>query len=85
MKTSHNLERKGFFIKMDQKIENQLNLALNATEEEREKSIVLETGYDPQERTWEVIVKYSGSLDRIASEAIQVTELINEYAILIVR
>ncbi len=42
---------------MDQKIENQLNLALNATEEEREKSIVLETGYDPQERTWEVIVK----------------------------
>ncbi len=70
---------------MDQKIENQLNLALNATEEEREKSIVLETGYDPQERTWEVIVKYSGSLDRIASEAIQVTELINEYAILIVR
>lgn len=68
----------------DQKIENQLNLALDATEEEREKSITLETGYDPGERTWEVIVKYSGNLQRIASEAIQVTELMNEYAILVV-
>lgn len=68
----------------DQKIENQLNLALDATEEEREKSIALETGYDPQERTWEVIVKYSGNLERIASEAVQVTELMNEYAILVV-
>lgn len=68
----------------DQKIENQLNLALDATEEEREKSITLETGYDPRERTWEVIVKYSGNLQRIASEAVQVTELMNEYAILVV-
>lgn len=68
----------------DQKIENQLNLALDATEAEREKSEVLEIGYDPQERTWEVIVKYSGNLERIASGALQVTELMNEYAILIV-
>lgn len=68
----------------DQKIENQLNLALDATEAEREKSEVLEIGYDPQERTWEVIVKYSGSLERIAADALQVTELMNEYAILIV-
>lgn len=68
-----------------QKIENQLNLALDATEQEREKSMVLETGYDPQERTWELIVKYSGSLERIASEAVQVTELTNEYAILVVK
>lgn len=68
----------------DQKIENQLNLALNATEEERKKSEVLDIGYDPRERTWEVIVKYSGSLERIASESLQVTELMNEYAILVV-
>ena len=69
----------------DQKIENQLNLSLDATLEEREKSIALETGYDPEEQTWEVIVKYSGNLSRIASEAIQVTELLNEYAILVVQ
>lgn len=68
----------------DQKIENQLNLALNATEEEREKSVVLDTGYDREERTWELIVKYTGDLERIASENIQVTRLLNEYAILVV-
>lgn len=32
-----------------------------------------------------MIVKYSGSLERIASDAMQVTELSNEYAILRVR
>ncbi len=68
----------------DQKIENQLNLALDATEEEREKSEVLNTGYNREERTWELIVKYTGDLGRIASEDIQVTELLNEYAILVV-
>ena len=68
----------------DQKIENQLNLALEATEEERKKSLVLETGYDPEEKTWELIVKYSGNLDTIVPDAIRVTRLINEYAILVV-
>ena len=41
----------------DQKIENQLNLALEATEEERKKSLVLETGYDPEGKAWDLIVK----------------------------
>ncbi len=68
----------------DQKIENQLNLALEATEEEREKSVVLNTGYNKEERTWELIVKYTGDLQRIAFEDIQVTKLLNEYAILVV-
>lgn len=68
----------------DQKLENQLNLALEATEEEREKSGVLNTGYNREERTWELIVKYTGDLSRISSEDIQVTELLNEYAILVV-
>ena len=47
-----------------QKIENLLNLALDATQEEREKSLELEVGYDPEERVWDLIVKYSGNLDR---------------------
>ena len=38
----------------------------------------------PEERTWELIVKYTGDLERIASENIQVTRLLNEYAILVV-
>ena len=66
----------------DQKIENQLNLALEATEREREKSITLETGYNREDRTWELIVKYTGDLEKLALEGILVTELLNEYAIL---
>ena len=61
----------------DQKIENQLNLAL-------EKSASLDVGYNREDRTWEVIVKYTGDLERLASEGILVTELLNEYAILTV-
>ena len=48
-----------------QKNENLLNLSLEATEEEREKSPVLMTGFDPQEDRWELIVKYGGELSRI--------------------
>ena len=68
-----------------QKAGNDLNLALDATEEERERSLNLNVGYDGEDRTWELIVKYSGSLEQIASDAVQVTELSNEYAILKVR
>ena len=68
-----------------QKAGSDLNLALDATEEERKRSLNLSVGYDGEEKTWELIVKYSGSLERIASESVQVTELSNEYAILRVR
>ena len=46
----------------DQKIDNLLNLALDATEEERQKSGNLNTGYDPAGKTWDVIVKYTATL-----------------------
>lgn len=68
-----------------QKVENLLNLALDATEEEREKSLQLDIGYDPIERSWELIVKYSGNLDAVREIAEQVTELMNEYAVITVR
>ena len=67
-----------------QKIENLLNLALDATPEERQKSLELEVGFDPVEREWDLIVKYSGSLDRVREIASSVTELANEYAVLTV-
>ena len=67
-----------------QKIENLLNLALDATQEEREKSLELEVGYDPVEREWELIVKYSGTLEQVRKLASSVVELQNEYAIITV-
>ena len=60
-----------------QKVENLLNLALDATEEEREKSLELDVGYYPIDREWDVIVKYSGSLESARAIAVQVTELLN--------
>lgn len=68
-----------------QKAENLLNLALDATEEEREKSVQLETGFDPAGHTWELIVKYSGNLDEARRIAERVTELMNEYAIIVIQ
>ncbi len=70
---------------MSQKIENLLNLALDATEEERIKSLELEVGFYPIDKVWDLIIKYSGSLDRVRELAETVTELTNEYAILTVR
>ena len=69
----------------DQKIENLLNLALSASEEEREKSLELDVGYYPVARTWEVIIKYSGTLGQVREIAESVVELSNEFAIVTVR
>lgn len=66
----------------DQKIENLLNLALDATPEELEKSLELGVGYEPVRRRWDVIVKYTGDIARLQSEQVRVTELSNEYAII---
>jgi subtilisin family serine protease len=66
------------------KLENMLNLALDATEEEREKSLNLDVGFDREEKTWELIVKYSGDIRPLEQEGVTVVELANEYAILTV-
>lgn len=66
----------------NQKLENLLNLALDVSPEERSRSQELETGYDPAEQVWELIVKYSGSLDAIRELGVRVDEMRNEYAIL---
>lgn len=67
---------------MSQKIENQLNLALSITEKERQKSESLDIGYDLEEKEWELIVKYSGTLERVRTRAVYVTELTGGYAII---
>ena len=69
---------------MSQKAENLLNLALDATSEEREKSLELEVGYQPSDQEWDLIIKYSGNLEAVREIASSVTELSNEYAILTV-
>ena len=69
---------------MDQKLENILNLALETPEEERQQTESLNVGYSAETRSWELIVKYHGSLDRLREQNIVVEELIAGYAILTV-
>ena len=69
----------------NQKLEYMLNLSLDATQEERQKSLELDVGYDAIEKEWDLIVKYSGSLDGIQELGIKVVELQNEYAIITIK
>jgi subtilisin family serine protease len=67
----------------DQKIENQLNLALQTPESEREKSLGLSIGYDAEDNIWELIIRYYGSLDIVREELnIEIVELLSNYAVL---
>lgn len=68
----------------NQKLENLLNLALSSTPEEREKSLNLNVGYNPGERSWDVIVKYSGDISGLSQLGIRVEPMVNEYAVLTV-
>lgn len=68
-----------------QKLENLLNLALAATTDEIEKSQELAVGFSPETRTWELIVKYHGALERLESAVIHIEPLIFGYAIVTIR
>ncbi len=72
-----------FFV--SQKSENLLNLALDATMKEREKSIELNVGYDSEEKEWDLIVKFSDGLEKIKAVSTSVTALLNEYAIVTIK
>ncbi|MDY3771355.1 MAG: peptidase S8, partial [Lachnospiraceae bacterium] len=66
------------------KIENLLNLALDVGEQERMRSPELSVGFEPADNTWEVIVRYFGELQSMQAlfPDWQITELLNEYAII---
>ena len=64
-----------------QKVEDVLNLAMDASEYELEKSPSLDVGYNEAERTWEVIVRYSGELET-GDRNWQVVYLSGGYAII---
>lgn len=65
-----------------QKRENLLNLSLNVSETEREKTLELGVGFDPNTKLWEVIVKYTGDIQKYQSERIKIVPLLGGYAII---
>lgn len=72
-----------FDMDNNQKLDNTLNLALDMTEEQRAKSLEMQSGYEAQEQIWRVVVKYTGTLEEIqdAIEGVQGIELFNQYGI----
>ncbi len=65
------------------KRENLLNLALDATKRELENSPELETGYDREQNTWELIFRYSANLESLRQDypQLSIVELLNGYGI----
>ena len=66
------------------KISTQLNAALNATETELNNSPELRTGFEPQSRKWELIVRYTGDLFSLTEKfpTIEITQLLFNYAVI---
>lgn len=69
---------------MNQKLENQLQLALQTNEDVRERTEDLNVGFDRVTKSWELIVKYHGSLAGVEELGIVAEELIAGYGILTV-
>lgn len=67
-----------------EKVENLLNLALETPLEERRQTLDLNVGYEEETNTWELIVKFNGSLEELRRLGIEAEELIAGYGILIV-
>lgn len=66
----------------DQKLEPALNLAIDIKEENRDKFLETTEAYDGLTSRWDVIVRYSGSLDFLEEMDVKVVYLIGGYAIL---
>lgn len=65
------------------KLDNQLNLALDTPEAERDRTLDLNVGFDTVTKEWELIVKYNGSLSEIADRlGFSYVELLNGYAVI---
>lgn len=66
----------------NQKIENVLNMSMETDNEQREKSRELSVGFDPSDRTWEIIIKYSGDPVTLEEElSMTFVILLNQFAI----
>lgn len=68
------------------KIDNQLNLALDVSNTVREQTVDLDTGYNRDFQTWELIVRYIGDLNELAEQLdFSYVILMNQYAIITIR
>jgi len=71
---------------INEKLDNLLNLALDVTEEELNKSEELNIGYNAADKTWQLIVKTSGSMTELFElyPEMELHTLLNGYAVMTV-
>ena len=69
----------------NQKAEAVLNLAADATAEELKKAEELSVGYDEGKGIWEIIIKYSGTLEETKKLSETVVELQGGFAVVTVK
>lgn len=68
---------------INQKLDAELSLSLALSEEERRKSPVLQSGYEPGTKQWRLILLYQGSLDEIQTKlSVTIIPLLGNYAII---
>lgn len=68
------------------KIDNQLNLAIDVSNTIREQTADLDTGYNKDFQTWELIVRYIGDLQALSEQYnFSYVILMNQYAIINIR
>ena len=73
-------------MEADEKIENQLNLALELSPAEREKALDLNVGYDERLKQWEVIFQYVGDFEQLnLPKGVEIEPLSEGYAIAFVK
>ncbi len=66
-----------------QKLDAELNLALDISNAEREKSQNLQVGYNENTREWDLIIRYVGNIDFLSERyGARVQELLNGYAVI---
>ena len=67
----------------DEKLDSEFRFALDLSQQEREQSSTLNTGYDEGTATWRVIVRYYGDLYEVERQmpGVQVIPLYHQYGI----
>lgn len=71
--------------KIESKISTELNLALNTDYINRQKSIDLNVGYNVENNTWELIIKYIGNISELSMKYdFSYVELLENFAIIII-
>lgn len=54
-----------FLFMASEKIENLLNISMNINEEQRQQSRQLSAGFNSNDRSWEIVIKYSGKEEEL--------------------